>query len=261
MGNIVCSYLEENGISSNCVERNGKSHISLAFLNEKNDAEYTFYKDHPKDKASMAMPEINKDDIVLFGSYYAINPVIRQKVRSIIDYAHKQGAIIYYDVNFRASHAHERDVVMPNIEENFAYADIVRGSNEDFQIVYQESNYNSIYKKIYDEQGTSLRAAKVMIYTCGPEPTILKPNTEEEVVMPIKPIKTISTIGAGDNFNAGFIFSLIRDNITKADLQKGLSEEQWQSILTTAQAFSAECCQSIDNSVSIEFAEKIKREK
>ncbi|MCQ2236933.1 MAG: PfkB family carbohydrate kinase, partial [Bacteroidales bacterium] len=105
IGNLVCSYLEENGVSSTGVDRNGKSHISLAFLNDKNDAEYVFYKDHPHDKASMSLPEINADDIVLFGSYYAINPVIRAKVKSLIDYAHKQGAIIYYDVNFRASHA------------------------------------------------------------------------------------------------------------------------------------------------------------
>lgn len=253
IGNLVCSYLEENGVSSTGVDRNGKSHISLAFLNDKNDAEYVFYKDHPHDKASMSLPEINADDIVLFGSYYAINPVIRAKVKSLIDYAHKQGAIIYYDVNFRASHAHERDRVLPNIEENFSYADIVRGSNEDFQIVYNEMDYNKIYATL-NAGGQN----KIMLYTCGPQPTILKPSVSEMVRMDIKPIKTVSTIGAGDNFNAGFIYSLIRDNIKKQDLQNGLSDGQWQSILHTAQSFSAECCQSLDNTVSHEFSERMK---
>ncbi|MDO4462433.1 MAG: PfkB family carbohydrate kinase [Bacteroidia bacterium] len=253
IGDIVCSYLEENGVSSSGVDKGGKSHISLAFLNEKNDAEYLFYKDHPHDRASMSLPEINADDIVLFGSYYAINPVIRQKVKSLIEYAHNQGAIIYYDINFRSSHAHERDSLLSNIEENFAFADIIRGSNEDFQIVYNENDYNKLYSTI-----NKCNNNKVLLYTCGADPTTLKSSTSNEIKMNIKPIPTVSTIGAGDNFNAGFIYSLIRDNIRKADIHRGLSSDQWLSVLNTAQSFSAECCQSIDNTISLEFAKKMK---
>ena len=54
--------------------RGTKSPVSLAFLNDDNDAEYIFYKDHPHDRLDYVTPEINRDDIVMIGSYYAVNP-------------------------------------------------------------------------------------------------------------------------------------------------------------------------------------------
>lgn len=249
IGNLICSYLEENGVSSADVDKNGKSHLSLAFLNERNDANYVFYKDHPHDKAEMRLPEINADDIILFGSYYAINPVIRHKVKALLDYARKQGAIIYYDLNFRASHKDEKDLLLPTIIENFGYADIIRGSNEDFEIVFGYTDFSSIANRDFMQ-------GKTLIYTCGSEPTLLKTSQETVISHVVKPIEVVSTIGAGDNYNAGVIFSLIRDNISRDSLKKGLTEEQWHDILNTAQSFSAECCQSMENCVSLEFAEK-----
>lgn len=249
IGNLICSYLEENGVSSADVDKNGKSHLSLAFLNERNDANYVFYKDHPHDKAEMRLPETNADDIILFGSYYAINPVIRHKVKALLDYARKQGAIIYYDLNFRASHKDEKDILLPTIIENFGYADIIRGSNEDFEIVFGYTDFSSIANRDFMQ-------GKTLIYTCGSEPTLLKTSQETVISHVVKPIEVVSTIGAGDNYNAGVIFSLIRDNISRDSLKKSLTEEQWHDILNTAQSFSAECCKSMENCVSLEFAEK-----
>lgn len=251
IGNLICSYLEENGVSSADVDKNGKSHLSLAFLNERNDANYVFYKDHPHDKAEMRLPEINADDIILFGSYYAINPVIRHKVRALLDYARKQGATIYYDLNFRASHKDEKDLLFPTIIENFGYADIIRGSNEDFEIVFGYTDFSSIANRDFMQ-------GKTLIYTCGSEPTLLKTSQETVISHVVKPIEVVSTIGAGDNYNAGVIFSLIRDNISRDSLKKGLTEEQWHDILNTAQSFSAECCKSMENTVSRLFADKLK---
>ncbi len=250
IGQLICNYLEENGVSSADVDKNGKSHLSLAFLNERNDANYVFYKDHPHDKAEMRLPEINADDIILFGSYFAINPVIRHKVKALLDYAHKQGAIIYYDLNFRASHKDEKDLLLPTIIENFGYADIIRGSNEDFEIVFGYTDFSSIANRDFMQ-------GKTLIYTCGSEPTLLKTCQETVISHVVKPIEVVSTIGAGDNYNAGVIFSLIRDNISRGSLKKGLTEEQWHDILNTAQSFSAECCKSMENTISRLFADKL----
>ena len=73
-------------------------------------------------------------------------------------------------------------------------------------------------------------------------------------------MKTVSTIGAGDNFNAGFVFGLIKDRITREDIDHGLTEAQGDSLLKSAQEFSAECCKDIYNYVSKEFGEAKKKE-
>ena len=48
IGDMTCRYLRENGVSDAFVRRHvgTKSHITLAFLDEHNDAQYIFYKDH-----------------------------------------------------------------------------------------------------------------------------------------------------------------------------------------------------------------------
>ena len=109
VGRNIIQFLRDNGCKADCVNvyPDSKSPLSLAFLNEQNDAEYVFYKDHPHDRLDFNYPDIQPDDIVLFGSYYALNDVIRPQVKGFLDYAHERGAILYYDVNFRASHQHE----------------------------------------------------------------------------------------------------------------------------------------------------------
>ena len=67
-------------------------------------------------------------------------------------------------------------------------------------------------------------------------------------------METVSTIGAGDNFNAGFLFGLIKEGITRSQLEQGLSEEQWDRVIDSGQQFSAEVCRSLFNYVSPEFA-------
>ena len=54
------------------------------------------------------IPKTGKeDDIVVIGSYYALNPVLREKVLELLDQAREKKAIVYYDPNFRSSHKEE----------------------------------------------------------------------------------------------------------------------------------------------------------
>ena len=71
---------------------------------------------------------------------------------------------------------------------------------------------------------------------------------------PVKPIETVSTVGAGDNFNAGIIYGLLKNRIRRADLAE-LTERDWDSIMQCGLDFSAEACRNIGNSVSPEFAQ------
>ena len=82
VGKMITRFLEENGVDASYIHvyPTSKSPISLAFLNERNDAEYIFYKDHPNDRIEYVYPDIYPDDIVLFGSYFALNAVIRPQV-------------------------------------------------------------------------------------------------------------------------------------------------------------------------------------
>ena len=82
IGEYVIQFLRDNGVDADNVSifPDSKSPLSLAFLDDNNNADYIFYKDHPHDQLEFATPDIQPNDIVLFGSFFALNPVVRPQV-------------------------------------------------------------------------------------------------------------------------------------------------------------------------------------
>lgn len=255
IGQNIIKFMESNGIDASYVNvySESKSPLSLAFLNDHNDADYIFYKDHPHDRIDYVYPEVNADDIVLFGSFFALNPVIRPQVYAFLDYARQRGAILYYDVNFRASHKNEVMKVTPNLLDNLEMADIVRGSSEDFEILFRQHDADTVYRS------QIAFYTKKFIYTRSADPVEVRGDGGFSKQYPVLPTETVSTIGAGDNFNAGFIYGLIKNGITRQHIDQGLTESQWDALVSSALDFSAECCRDIYNYVSEEYGEKMRK--
>lgn len=254
VGQNIIHFLKENGVNADNINvyPNSKSPISLAFLDDNNNADYIFYKDHPHDQLDFAYPDVQPNDIVMFGSYYAVNPVIRPQVQGFLEYARNHGAILYYDVNFRASHQNEVIKVTPNILENLEYADIVRGSKEDFNIMFKKNDPDTVYRS------EIAFYSKKFIYTQGSMPVELRAENGFSKQYPVIETNTVSTIGAGDNFNAGFVYGLIKYGITQENIIAGLTESQWDNVIQCALLFSANCCKSISNSIDKEFGNEMK---
>jgi fructokinase len=247
VGDLVDSFLRNNNVKTDYITRfsNGKSALALAFLDEQNNASYTFYKDFPPERLKNMPDKTNENDIVSFCSIYAITKAVRPNLMKFVRTARANGSVILYDPNFRAAHLHELEELRPFITENLQVADMVRASDEDMQNIYRVTDPGSAYNYIKE-------FCPVLIYTANKRGvTVLTPAGTFNY--PVKKIKPVSTIGAGDNFNAGIIYSLIRDNIDKKIL-KDLSQEQWGRIIKTAVDFATEVCLTWDNYVSVEFA-------
>jgi len=253
IGDQVVSFLRDNGVNADLVNRcpNGQSPVSLAFLDEHNNAEYLFYKDHPHDHVDFVYPDIQPDDIVIVGSFFAVNPAVRPQVMGLLDYAHNHGAIIYYDVNYRPAHKNDVMKITPNLIENLEFADIVRGSREDFDTLYRKSDPDKVYTAEISFY------CKKFVYTQGADPVVVRADGNFRREYAVPETETVSTIGAGDNFNAGLLYGLIRYGITKDQLDRGLAPEEWDKLVAYAQLFSNECCKGIYNYVSKEFGEKL----
>ena len=256
VGARIVSFLKENGVNADKINiyPDSKSPVSLAFLNDQNDAEYIFYKDHPRDRLDFDYPDVNPDDIVMFGSFYAVNPVIRPQVQGFLDYARNRGAILYYDVNFRSSHKNEVMRITPNLLENFELADIVRGSKEDFEVLFRKTDAQAVYRS------QIAFYTRNFIYTQGAGEVELRAEGDISKQYSVKPTETVSTIGAGDNFNAGLVYGMIKYGITREQVVAGITEDLWDGVIAEAQQFSANVCQSISNSVDQSFADVKKRE-
>ena len=251
VGNIIDLFLKDNHVSTQYVYRyyNGKSTLALAFLNENNDASYDFYKIYPEQRLAVDFPEIQQDDIVLFGSIYAITIEVRKKLMEFINQANKKKAIVIYDPNFRKQHLHELDKLRPLIIENLTHADIVRGSNEDFSFILGVGDADEAYAEIR-------KHCKNLLYTANKKGVFVRSSRVKQT-LPVKTIDPVSTIGAGDNFNAGIVYSLYKHNIGHKDLGN-LDEKIWETIVGTAVEFATHVCMNYDNYISEKFAEQYK---
>ena len=250
VGDLILRFMAQNHISTQYIDRfpDGKSPISLAFLDANRNAKYAFYKDYPTQRLEVPFPRIEADDIFIIGSYYALNPALRPRMVEFLQYAHERKAIIYYDLNFRKAHAHEAIRLMPTVLENLEYADIVRGSDEDFLNLFGEQAGDRVYAdhiQFYcDRLITTYGAKGVDLYTSR-----FKQHYD---ALAIKPQ---STIGAGDNFNAGLIFGLLKEDVRLKDLAD-LTPDSWERIIRHGMALAGEVCQSYDNYISTDFASR-----
>ena len=252
VGKLILAYLKESGVdaSSVCCFNDGKSPLSLAFLDENNDADYLFYKDYPNNRLEVEFPVIYPGDIVLYGSYFVLNPVLRSKTKAFLEYAHEQGALLFYDINFRKNHVAERIKLAESLIENLEFADIVRGSTEDFDHLYNLTDAESIYKqkiKFYCPN---------FICTQGGGEVVLFNKAGKKNYSPNK-VDVVSTVGAGDNFNAGVVYGIISCGIDRDKLYN-MSQEEWDKVARCGLDFSSHACTVLDNYVAREWAEEYK---
>jgi fructokinase len=128
-------------------------------------------------------------------------------------------------------------------------ANIIRGSDEDFKNIFGLNNADEAWEVVKNY-------CKCLVFTANVEGVYVR-TTSFSGKFPVQKITPVSTIGAGDNFNAGMITSIYHHNIKKEHLEK-LTEKEWAKVITTAVAFATNVCLSYENYISSEFAKEYK---
>ena len=251
VGQIIDSFLSENGVGTTYVDhyKDGKTKLALAFLNERNDASYTFYQDYPAKRLNIDFPVIMKDDIILCGSIYSITAEIRKKFLDLITKANENGAIVIYDPNFRPTHSSDLETLKPMIIENMKKAKLIRGSDEDFKNIYGANTPDEAWNVVK-------KYCNCMVYTANSEGVYVR-TISYAGKFAVKAIKPISTIGAGDNFNAGMMAAIYLNKISVDQLDK-MGEELWSKVISMGVDFATNVCLSYENYISPEFAKELK---
>jgi fructokinase len=248
VGDLIQDFMEQNGVDAEYLSRfkEGQSAIALAFLNEQSDAEYQFYKDYPHQRLAVDFPEFQADDLLMFGSFYALNPGIRPRVKELLEKADAAGATIVYDPNFRSTHNPERKDLIPDIEENMDFATLVRASDEDLVNIFEAGTPDEAWEKVG-------KHCSALVYTANAEGVYLRTKTQA-FHMEVERIEPVSTIGAGDTFNAGLLYGIWKKGYGKEQIS-ALNQSQWEELIGTAILFAREVCLSYDNYLPTEIAQ------
>jgi fructokinase len=247
VGCIIKNFLKENKVDTSYITmyENAKSRIALAFLDNCNNADYSFYKIRVEDTLSIKFPELQKDDILLFGSYYGIKPEIRHMVHEFLKQCRANKAIIIYDPNFRKAHLNMLHCVKPFIEENIALADITKGSDEDFQNVFNVCTAGETFDSIKNT------GCRTLIYTRNRH-GVDYCKFDYQTHFPAIGLIPVSTVGAGDTFTAGMAWWIFKNKIRQAEIDS-LSEAHVKEMINTGISFASDVCMTFDNYLSHQF--------
>jgi len=245
---IIKDFLKENNVSLEHVKTNNslKSNLALAFLDDKNNAEYSFYKS--KLEESFNYPKyIQKGDLILFGSSFALKAEYRNDLLSFLYYAKKQGALIVYDPNYRSDAISSLEDKFDMIKENFSIADIVKGSNEDFYNIFNQKGLENIFSLLRKYTKATL------VLTSGSKGISLI-NKNINIHKLADKINCVSTIGAGDTVSAALLYCLERFHVKAID---DISIAFCNYFLPIAIEMSQEVCLKYENYISKDLARKI----
>lgn len=248
----IISFLEENNVNTNYVQKYKQqvSSLALAFLDENKKPTYSFYKAYPENRKLKQPPIFSENDILIFGSFYSIDNKIRNHLKKIVETAKSKGTIIIYDPNIRNAHHLENVETMKSLKENLALADIIKGSDEDF-----ENIFGKFEEEFVIEELRKLNSDATIVFTKGKMGARII-TKDYSIIQKANEIKLKSTVGAGDNFTAGMVYQLC-NIINKNKHPKKFSELELQKLLRMGIEFSSEVCQSVDNYISHEFANSL----
>jgi len=255
-GQHVRSFLRAEGVGTGCLRMvdGVKTSVSAAYLDREGEAHYYFYADR-RAEGSLIVPAFHKDDVLLLSSFFAVSPAYRADVQRILEAAHTAGVIVYYDINLRSPHAAMMKSLLPAVRANMAAATILRAGGGDLKTVFGSSRSDSIYKHVVSPLCTRF------VRTSNDKEVKIFDGGKLKAEVDVNPVKSVSRIGAGDNFNAGFLFALLRENVTGDALARGLSASTWRKMVQTGLDFSRESCRQIGNYIPRDYAAKLRDRK
>ncbi len=246
-GKIVLDFLksENIGVEFSCEYENTKTSLAFAILDESAKASYTFFKEMPVKRFLRQLPEFDSNTLFLFGSFSAINEDLAQTVEDILVKAKHAGSLIYYDPNIRKTATKIDHLTLNKIFRNFSFANIIRGSDEDFEAIFDTSDIHFVWNKLQTPD------CKLLIITKGSKSLEVK-NDKFHLIYEISTLQIVSTIGAGDSFNAGFISALFH----LTELSKMVSFDKKTEIdycVKNAIRFASVVCESKINYIPKDF--------
>jgi len=220
-GELIEDYLRDSKVQENFIIKTNRP-TTLAYADVSNGvAKYTFVDEHSAgrliDEDSLK-PFVNKiknaKALLVGGISLQVEPcgsswqwLVEQVAGS---------CLIYFDANIRPDFIEDKDKYLKRFELLTRKVDVIKISEEDYSYLYGEQDFEKVTAEWLD------KGIKLIILTLGEKGVKVIYGGGKEISVGIELVKVVDTIGAGDSFNAGFLFDL--------DKQKMLDQKKLASI-------------------------------
>ena len=204
-GGMLMEGLEESGVDGNTVIRSDRP-STLAFVKlTDGNAEYSFFDENSAGRMLVPsdMPAIPAEVSALFfgGISLACEPCAEAYEALCLSQADSK--VIALDPNVRPGFISDEARYRARLNRMIAAADIVKVSDEDLAWI------NSDPGDLQEMAGTLLQMGpSIIVVTRGAKGAIAFTGNGQQVEIPARPTEVVDTVGAGDTFNAGLLWSL-----------------------------------------------------
>jgi fructokinase len=209
-GNRFFAALENNKVNTSLIKRvDRNSTLAIVAVRPGQENSFIFYGRDTAEQMTQPqeLPQSlpgQGDKICVFGS---ISTVLEPARFTWMGFAktQKPDALIYYDLNTRPAIAKNPERYRGIVAEWAGMADIIKASSADIGWTYPGETPQQVAARWFAE------GAKMAVFTLG-EQGSLAITSHCNASVPSEAVKVKNTIGAGDNFNAGFALGLVSQN-------------------------------------------------
>lgn len=246
VGDIVMQFYEKHHVDVKSVDRftDGATPFS-AILTGDQPTRIVNYGKYPEDRFDVVWPRIDEDDIVIFGSLYAIDVPQRERLFEMISYAAERKAILIYLPGFQHGINFRITKVMPAILENLEIADLVLALQSDINTIFPDEtpeeafmNHIGFYNNTY--------------FHLNPDFSLNLFGRNRRQSFPAEGATT-NLLGWQAGFTAGLVYHIMVRNLLRSDLHQA-DDNMLAALVAEARVFAQCCAQSPDNCISAQFA-------
>lgn len=233
-GDILRSSLKASNVGWS-LSAFSKRPTSLAFVKlVDGQATYTFYSENAADKV------LTEDDLptvpanigtLFFGGISLVGEPCGSTYEALL-HREKDKKVIMLDPNVRPDSIEDEGAYRRRIDAMVAGADLVKLSDQDLEWLLDEADLFKAAKQLLD------KGPKAVFVTRGGEGALAVSHVAETEV-PATLVEVVDTVGAGDTFNAGILWSLSKADLLHKDKLPNLTKAQLAAALSAGATTAA----------------------
>lgn len=210
-GKKLLKTLEKYNVDSSSVIVDEVHNTTLAFvkLDVNGDRDFSFYRGFGADifinENEVDKEKITSSKIFHFGSLSFTDEPMKTATLSALKTAKESGCVISYDPNYRPPLWKCETDAVTAMRDNLKYADIVKLSREELELIAETNDVNLAIEKIKDY------GVKAVVVTDGENDVFFSADKTVDSLPAIK-VKAVDTTGAGDIFFGTFLTELIKSD-------------------------------------------------
>lgn len=151
IGDMIVSFLAANKVDVTSIDRyvDGDTPSNLFFpVDETHPTEsIMIYRRYPSECFDVKWPDVSEDDIVVFGSYFAVDARVRPRLHELLSYIVERKALIINMPGFLKQQEPRITRVMPEILENLEISDMVVTRTQDLEHIFGTRNPEDCSRK------------------------------------------------------------------------------------------------------------------